>query len=205
MRLSINPTRMELIRLRRRLTFALRGHKLLKDKQEQLMREFLLTLSETKELRERVEHKLSLIYKTFLQARIEMTKEDIESAISLSKVNLNVELLLTPKMNLRVPKIIIKEFKLDSNYGYTNTTGNLDLAFYHFSEVIPLILLLAEKEKTLELLSFELEKTRRRVNALEYVLIPSIRETIKFISEKLSETERDTRIRLMKIKQIVKE
>ncbi|MBL7075256.1 V-type ATP synthase subunit D [candidate division KSB1 bacterium] len=204
MRLRVNPNRMEMLRLRRRLAFARRGHKLLKDKQEELMRRFLALVKETRELRGEVEEKLSEGYRAFLSARFEMDREILEGALSFSQKKAQLKVSVLPVMNLRIP-----EFKLEwqdgqFSYGFADTSGNLDLALGIFYGVLPLMIKMAEREKSLQLLAAELETTRRRVNALEYILIPSLEETIRFIGDKLSELERSNLTRLMKVKEIVR-
>lgn len=204
MRLKANPNRMELLRLRKRLLIARRGHKLLKDKQEELMRQFLSLVRVTRELREKVEEGLLRGYQVFLSARFDMHKEMMEEALTFSQKRLGLEVSESPIMNLRVPKFKFHWEGGEFCYGYMDTSGELDLALEVFSGLLPKMIELAEREKALKLIADELDRTRRRVNALEYILIPSIEETIRFIVDKLSEMERANLTRLMKVKEIVR-
>lgn len=203
MRLTVNSNRMELLRLRKRLFLARRGHKLLKDKQEELMKRFLSLAEESKKLREEVGEKLQAANGNFLSARGVMSREVLEEAILFPGKKVTVETLVVPVMNLRLPRFELKEEGELFCYSLAETSGDLDVALSLFSKALPLMLKLAEVEKWIEVIAEEIEKTRRRVNALEYILIPGLEETIRFIGMKLSERERGNLTRLMKVKEMV--
>jgi V/A-type H+-transporting ATPase subunit D len=197
---------MQLLRLRRRLTLAKRGHKLLKDKQEELMRRFLGMVHNARDLRAEVESELALAHAAFVSARFEMDGSAMASALAFSRRVVELKAEREQVMNLKVPKFHV-EFPGDAEFGYGfgETTMDLDRALEMYAAVLPRLMSLAELEKSIQLLAAELEKTRRRVNALEHILVPSLEETIAFISDRLSEMERATATRLMKIKDIVRE
>ncbi|MCJ7646657.1 V-type ATP synthase subunit D [bacterium] len=204
MRIAVNPTRMELLKLKKRLILARRGHRLLRDKQDELMRNFLSLIEKIKELRLTVERGLFEAYGSFLIARSTMGRESLEEALMGSRLETSLEVTYVPLLNLRVPSY---ELKMDGDYfsyGLFTTSMELDRALKSYRELIPKMVELAEKERRLEMLSYEIERTRRRVNALEHILIPNIIETISYISMKLEELERSNLIRLMKIKDIVR-
>jgi V/A-type H+-transporting ATPase subunit D len=206
MRLRANPNRMQLLRLRRRLTLAKRGHKLLKDKQEELMRRFLGLVHDARDLRSEVEAELAGAHRAFVSARLEMDGPSMAAALAFSRRVVQLKAEREQVMNLKVPKFHV-EFPEDAElgYGYTDSTLDLDRALGMYAELLPRLMSLAEVEKSIQLLAAELEKTRRRVNALEHILVPSLEETIRFISDRLSEMERETATRLMKIKEIVRQ
>ncbi len=203
MRLAVNPNRMELLRLRKRLFLARRGHKLLKDKQEELMKRFLSLSEESKKLREGVEEKLRAAYDNFLAARGVMPGEMLEEALLFPGRETTVTPEVVPVMNLRLPHFELVEKGEPFCYGPVGTSGDLDIALSLFSEALPSMIRLAEVEQWIELMAEEIERTRRRVNALEYILIPSLEETIHSIGMKLSERERGNLTRLMKVKEMV--
>ncbi len=205
MRLRANPNRMQLLRLKRRLVLAKRGHKLLKDKQEELMRRFLGLVHRARALREEVEAELAVAYRAFVSARFEMDGSAMEAALAFSQRVVELHADREQVMNLKVPKFTV-EFPADAEFGYGfhETTAELDRALELYAAVIPKLMTLAEQEKGVQLLAAELEKTRRRVNALEHILVPSLEETIRFISDRLSELERETATRLMKVKEMVR-
>lgn len=205
----VNPTRMELTRLKKRLKVARRGHKLLKDKRDELMKQFLELVRKNKELREKVEEMLMKVHSNFLIARAVMSSEVLEEALMFPKQRVSLEVSTRNIMSVDVPMM---EFKTESDdpaniypYGFASTSGDLDSAIYTLSEVLPYMLELARIEKTSQLLAEEIEKTRRRVNALEYVLIPALTENIKYITMKLDESERGNITRLMKVKDMMLE
>jgi V/A-type H+-transporting ATPase subunit D len=204
MRLIVNPTRMELLKLKKRLILARRGHRLLKDKQDELMRNFLSLIEEIKELRRTVEEGLFEAYGSFLIARSTMGREFLEEALMASQLETNLEVTYVPLLNLRVPSYELRMVGDYFSYGLFTTSMELDRALKRYRELIPKMVELAEKGKRLEMLSYEIERTRRRVNALEHILIPNILETISYISMKLEELERSNLTRLMKIKDIVR-
>jgi len=203
MHLAVNPNRMELLRLRKRLFLARRGHKLLKDKQEELMKQFLSLIEESKGLREKVEEKLQEAYRNFFAARGVMPGEVLEEVLLFPEKKVAITTEVVPVMNLRLPRFELKEEGEIFCYGLAGTSGNLDVALSLFSEVLPAMMKLAEIEKWIELMAEEIERTRRRVNALEYILIPNLEETIRSIGMKLSERERGNLTRLMKVKEMV--
>jgi len=206
-RLNINPTRMELNKLKKRIKVARRGHKLLKDKRDELMKKFIEIVKINKTLREQMENMLKNAHSSFIIARAIMSLEAIEEALMIpkSKVDLNID--YENIMSVDVPKFIFDENQKDEGsiypYGLSTTSGELDGAIYNLTEVLPIMLKLAEIEKTTQLLAREIEKTRRRVNALEYVMLPQLEETIKYISMKLEENERGNITRLMKVKDLM--
>ncbi len=205
--INVNPTRMELTNLKRKLITARRGHKLLKDKRDELMRRFLELVRENKELRERVEQGITKANKHMSLACSSMSDESISVALMLPGQKMNLEVKQKNIMGVDVPEFIPKnKSALDDaiySYGLAFTSSDLDDAVKSFSDVMPYLLRLAEVEKTCQILSAEIEKTRRRVNALEHVMIPDYEDTIKYITMKLDENERSTTTRLMKIKDMM--
>lgn len=207
-RLKVNPTRMNLSILKDKLDNAARGHKLLKDKQDELMRQFITLIKENKKLRLEVEEKLQNSFKAFLMASAAMSPEMLEEAISLPTMQTLVEIKKKNVMSVDVPEMefITKKTSEDASrypYGYAQTTSDLDAAIDDLTEVMEELLILTQKEKAAQLLANEIEKTRRRVNALEYKTIPDLEETIKYIRSKLDESERANITRLMKVKDII--
>jgi len=204
MLLKVNPNRMELLRLKKRLVLAKRGHKLLKDKRDALIQEFIRLVKETKVMREELEDKLMKCYIIFSNASSLMSKITLEETLMFPKAKSTIEVTFKNIMSVYVPKYI---FKYEGNfyaYSLINTTPELDIALRNFYEILPLMLKLAELDKAVSLLAEEIEKTRRRVNALEYVLIPDLEETVKFITLKLDEVARSTTSAIMRIKEIIK-
>lgn len=208
-RLNVNPTRMELSNLKKRLKTAQRGHKLLKDKQDELMKRFIDMVRKNKDLRESVEAELTQAFKDFLIARAVMSSEMLEEAIMYptQKIALEVSLKNIMSVNTPVMKLVteeIEEAKASSYpYGFANTSSELDSAVQSLQGVVERLIELAQVEKSCQLMANEIEKTRRRVNALEYVMIPQLVETVKYITMKLDENERGNRVRLMKVKDMV--
>ena len=207
-KLKVNPTRMNLSILKDKLDNAARGHKLLKDKQDELMRQFITLIKENKKLRLEVEEKLQNSFKAFLMASAAMSPEMLEEAISLPTMQTLVEIKKKNVMSVDVPEMefITKKTSEDASrypYGYAQTTSDLDAAIDDLTEVMDELLTLTQKEKAAQLLANEIEKTRRRVNALEYKTIPDLEETIKYIRSKLDESERANITRLMKVKDII--
>lgn len=207
--IRVNPTRMELTRLKKRLKVARRGHKLLKDKRDELMKKFLELVKENKDLREKVEKMLMQVHGNFLIARAVMSAEFLEEALMFPKQKVSLDVNTKNIMSVDVP---VMNFKTDSDdssniypYGFATTSGELDGAIATLYDVLPYMLKLAEVEKAAQLLAEEIEKTRRRVNALEYVLIPQLADTIKYITMKLDENERGNLTRLMKVKDMMLE
>ncbi|MDL2225663.1 V-type ATP synthase subunit D [Eubacteriales bacterium OttesenSCG-928-M02] len=202
----VNPTRMELTRLKKRLTTASRGHKLLKDKRDEMIRQFVILARENMELRKRVEEKLSAALYDFLLARAVMSEDNLLSSLLYPAKQVELKLGRQNIMSVDVPKIevaSITEAEGGIPYGFAFTSAEMDGAIATLAEVLPELIALAEKEKSTNLLADEIEKTRRRVNALEYVLIPQMEENIRYISMKLEENERANLTRLMKVKDMI--
>jgi len=204
MKLDVNPTRMELLRLRKRTVLAKRGHKLLKDKQDELMQRLLALVKVVRDLREKVERELEESIKRFLFARAAMEPEFLEEALLLPKKEVSIELDKQRLLNVEVPVFKESVKGIIYCYGFATTSSELDASLLALDKVLESLVELAEKEKTLELIALEIEKTRRRVNALEYILIPALEETLRYITMKLSEMERGNLSRLMRIKDVVR-
>lgn len=198
---------MELTRLKKKLVTATRGHKLLKDKRDELMRQFLDQVRENKTLREQVEAGIQAANKNFLLARAGMQDEVLNTALLAPKQRVSLDYTLENVMSVEIPKFTFHTRTPDKNdifsYGFAFTSSDLDGAVQSLSDIFPAMLQLAEREKACQLMAAEIEKTRRRVNALEHVVIPRLRENIKYISMKLDENERSTQIRLMKVKDMM--
>ncbi len=203
MRLSTHSTRMELLRLRRRLGVALRGYKLLKDKQDELMKQFTELIEEIREMRERVEKNLVQAFQGFLLATAVMSREEMEGAVAFPSRRAFLEVKTRRVMNLQIPVMSLQTEGSIYCYGYGATSGELDIALFGLDGILKEMVALAERENALELLAVEIEKTRRRVNALEHILIPNLRDTIRYIELKLSEMERSNLTRLMRVKEII--
>lgn len=204
--LRVNPTRMELTRLKRRLVVAVRGHKLLKDKRDEMVRRFMLLIKRNKQLRQEVEAALSSALGGFVLARIAMPKESFDEALMFPVREVELSLSRQNIMSVYVPKIAFTEKKREQAffpYGLLTTSSELDSATAKLASVLPQMVELAELEKTCNMLADEIEKTRRRVNALEYVMVPQLEETIKYIKMKLDENERGNLTRLMKTKDMI--
>lgn len=204
---QVNPTRMELTRLKKKLITATRGHKLLKDKRDELMRQFLDKVRENKVLREEVEAALHNANQDFMLARAGMPDEMLNTALLAPKQELTISAGTENVMSVEIPAFDFKTRTPDPNdiysYGFAFTTGDLDDAILSLSNIFPKMLKLAEIEKSCQLMAAEIEKTRRRVNALEHVMIPDLQHNIKYITMKLDENERSTQIRLMKVKDMM--
>ena len=201
-RLAVNPTRMELRRLKDRLKTAVRGHKLLKDKSDEMIRQFMVHVRENKRLREEVETELGDALRSFMLARAMSNQQDIVEALAMPTALIEVETYEKNVMGIDVPalKIRTKEASELLPYTFAATSVDMDTAIVKLSRLMDKLLKLAEVEKTCNMLATEIERNRRRVNALEYVMIPQLEETIKYIMMKLDENERATIIRLMKVK-----
>ncbi|SHJ69757.1 V/A-type H+-transporting ATPase subunit D [Hathewaya proteolytica DSM 3090] len=209
-KLNVNPTRMELTKLKKRLVTATRGHKLLKDKQDELMRRFIDLVKHNNELRKSVEEELSGAFKDFVMARALMSSEFLEEAIMFPKENISVDIRTKNIMSVNVPEMEFKREMEDQSgsiypYGFANTSSDLDGSIEKLYGILPKLLELAEVEKSCQLMADEIEKTRRRVNALEYMTIPQLQETVKYIKMKLEENERGALTRLMKVKSMLQE
>ncbi|MBM3701757.1 MAG: V-type ATP synthase subunit D [Actinobacteria bacterium] len=204
MLVNVNATRMELLRLKKRLNLAWRGHKLLKDKRDELMRQLLEVIDEVKELRLSIEKEFQSIVERFVLEKASIGSYQVEQELLLPVKKISVSISKRNIIGVHVP-VYAKEVSGDIiPYGYMNTSGEMDIALNDFDKSIENLLDLAEKEKAVQLMAMEIEETRRRVNVLEYKLIPSIIETIRFITMKLDEIERSNTVRLMKVKDIVR-
>lgn len=206
-RLNVNPTRMELNTLKKRLVTARRGHKLLKDKRDELVKQFINIVKENKRLRQICERMLGEAQNDFMLSRASISDEIIEESLMYPKNKIRLDVQTRNIMGVKVPIITnIDDTERDSNiypYGILSTAAELDSALYNITEVLPYLISLAEKEKTVQLMASEIERTRRRVNALEYIMIPQFQETIKYITMKLEENERGNTSRLMKVKDMM--
>lgn len=203
--LRVNPTRMELKKLQTRYNTARRGHKLLKDKRDELMRQFLLVVKEYKELRLKVDKALSGVYESFSTASATMGHKEMLEALMLPKAEGKLTVGCKSKMSVDTP---VFNFKVQSsaeglNYGYAFTSSELDSSVDKLSGILCDMVKLAEIEKSAQILAAEIERTRRRVNALEYIMMPQYLDAIKKIQMKLEENERGNITRLMKVKDLV--
>ena len=204
---TINPTRQELNRLKNRLRTSIRGHKLLKDKRDELMKQFMDVVRENRALRKRVEEGLMRAHGAFTVAAALMSPEMLEQSLLYPKQSVELDMTFQNIMSVDVPQYQFRTSSQDPGevypYGFAQTSGELDDAVDALSRVLSDMLRLAEVEKTSQLLAEEIEKTRRRVNALEYVKIPEMQANIKYITMKLDENERANTIRLMKVKDMI--
>ena len=206
---AITPTRMVLNQQKTRLKTAVRGHKLLKDKRDELMRQFMDVVRKNRELRTRVEEGLTEAFSALTVASAIMSPDMLEQAILYPRQSVELSMQYKNVMSVNVPVYDFKTKTADTSdiypYGFAQTSGELDDALATLSSVFADMLELAQVEKTMQLMAQEIEKTRRRVNALEYVMIPECRENIKYISMKLEENDRSSKVRLMKVKDMVLE
>ena len=205
--MNVNPTRMELTRLKKQLSTAIRGHKLLKDKRDELMRQFLDTVRETKTLREEFEAQIGQVNDHFVLASSVMSREALDAALMYPKQEVYLNASTKNIMSVDIPQFDISTRTSDASdilsYGFASTSFELDDAVEGLAGLLPTMLKLAEREKAVILMADEIEKTRRRVNALEHVLIPRYQDTIRFISNKLEESDRSGKARLMKVKDMM--
>ncbi len=205
--LNVNPTRMELTNLKRKLLTARRGHKLLKDKRDELMRRFMDLVRENKELRKKVEASIAEANKHMAVARSVMSDADITSALMMPMQEISIDISEKNVMSVLIPEFKTQLKTADDAdiypYGFAFTSTELDGAVKFISDILPDLIKLAETEKSCQLMAAEIEKTRRRVNALEHVMIPQYEETIKYISMKLDENERSATTRIMKVKDMM--
>lgn len=206
-KMNVNSTRMELRRLKTRLKTATRGHKLLKDKSDEMIRQFMVYVRENKRLREEIEAELSIALKGFTLARAVSSNAVIEEAVMMPATKAEISLSSDNVMSVEVPSISVVEHEGQDKYPYSfdTVTSELDASIGTLSTLLVKLVKLAEVEKTCNMLADEIEKNRRRVNALEYVMIPQIEETIKYINMKLDENERASTIRLMKVKSMIEQ
>ena len=205
MAVRVNPTRMELTRLKKRLKTAVRGHKLLKDKRDEMVRQFMGFIRRNKELREEIDEKLALAMGKFSVASARMGSDAVAEALLCPARQAEIKVGTQNIMNCDVPTIeyISDDDTADLPYGFAFTSGELDRSVLDVAELLPLLIELAQVEKTCNLLADEIEKTRRRVNALEHVMIPEMQDTIKYITMKLAENEQGNITRLMKVKEMM--
>lgn len=206
---QVNPTRMELTKQKKKLASATKGHKLLKDKRDELMRQFLDLARENMRLRLKVEEGIRQANTNLVIAKAGMSEEVLHTALMAPKQEISLACEGKNVMSVEIPQFSVKTRTADPNdiysYGFAFTTGDLDDAVASLADILPDMIKLAEVEKTCQLLSEEIEKTRRRVNALEHVMIPETQANIKYITMKLDENERSTQIRLMKVKDMMLE
>ena len=206
---QVNPTRMELTRQKKKLVTAIKGHKLLKDKRDELVRQFMALIRENMALREKVEAGIKAANTNFVVAKASMSEEVLNTAFMAPKQNVYLEVGKKNVMSVDIPVLEYKTRTADANdiysYGFAYTSADLDDAVKSLADVLPDMLKLAETEKACQLMAAEIEKTRRRVNALEHVIIPRAQANIKYITMKLDENERSTQIRLMKVKDMMLE
>lgn len=207
--MNVNPTRMQLSKLKKQLNTALRGHKLLKDKRDELMRQFLDLIRETKVLREKVEEGLDDANRHFVQASAVMDAKALDAALLAPKQEVYLTAQAKNVMSVNIPRFSSSSRTDDEGdifpYGFAFTSFELDDAVERVNSLVPDLITLAQNEKSLQLMASEIEKTRRRVNALEHVMIPRYQDTIKYISMKLEENDRSSRARLMKVKDMMLE
>ena len=206
---QVTPTRMELTRTKKKLVTAIKGHKLLKDKRDELMRQFLDLVKVNMELREKVEAGIRSANKNFVIAKAGMDEATLNTALMAPKQEVDLEVGQKNVMSVDIPVFETKTRTADANdiysYGFAFTSSDLDGAVKSLADILPDMLKLAETEKACQLMAAEIEKTRRRVNALEHVIIPEAQKNIKYITMKLDENERSTQIRLMKVKDMMLE
>lgn len=201
---NVNATRMELLRLRKRVALANRGHRLLSEKRDEISRQLIQIARDIQPLRKRVEEELLETCRRFMLARATMEPEDIKAALEVPTKKFNLAISFANIMNVRVPHLA-KEMEGEIIcYGFATTSGEMDVALLALERAFDSLIELAEKEKQARLLAVELQMTRRRVNVLEHVVIPELHETIKFIFSKLADAERDNISRLMKITDIIR-
>lgn len=204
---QVNPTRMELTRLKKKLNTATRGHKLLKDKRDELMRRFLEMVRENRALRMKVEEALKKANSNFVLAKAAMSDETLKAALLAPKQEVYVSTSYRNVMSVDIPVFDTTTRTPDPNdiysYGFAFTSSELDDAVKSLADILPDLIKLAEIEKSCQLMADEIEKTRRRVNALEHVMIPETQEQIRYITRKLDENERSTQTRLMKVKDMM--
>lgn len=204
---QVNPTRMELSRLKKKLNTATRGHKLLKDKRDELMRRFLEMVRENRALRIEVEEKIRQANANFVLAKASMSEETLKVALLAPKQEVFVNTSHKNIMSVDIPVFDYNTRTPDPNdiysYGYAFTSSDLDDAVKSLADILPELIKLAQIEKSCQLMADEIEKTRRRVNALEHVMIPETQEQIRYITRKLDENERSTQTRLMKVKDMM--
>jgi len=201
---NVNATRMELLSLRKRVALASRGHHLLSEKRDEISRQLIQIARDIQPLRRKVEQQLLETCRRFMLARATMEPEDVKAALEIPTKKFKMLIQFSSIMNVKVPNLA-KEMSGDIIcYGYATTSGELDVALLALEKAFDSLIELAQKEKQARLLAIELQMTRRRVNVLEHVVIPDLKETIKYIYDKLGEAERDNTTRLMKIAEMIR-
>ncbi len=203
MKIRVNPTRMQLLRLKKRLVMSRRGHKLMKDKMEGLVQAFMDLVGEYDRLRQEVDKDVPSTMSLFMLASGISGEEAVTAALEECDTRLEVGINRKSVMSVAYPEVELKGFELRPSYSTLSTTTDFDMASASLRDLFPKLLELASKEEAVVRMADEIEKTRRRVNALEYVMIPSLSSTIKEISSKLEEAERSSRARLMKVKDMI--
>ncbi len=207
--MNVNPTRMQMTKLKKQLVTAKRGHKMLKDKRDELMRQFIELVQENKKLREKIEAELKVCSSHFVNASAVMSKKALDSSLMSSKQQTGVEVTSRNIMSVDVPVFSSVDQSPEKGdifpYGFAFTSFELDDAVTSLNDLMPDLIKLAETEKSCELMAAEIERTRRRVNSLEHVMIPRYEDTIKYIAMKLEENDRSSRTRLMKVKDMLLE
>ena len=204
MQKQINPTRQELSKLKNQLSMTTRGHKLLKDKQDEMIRRFMAIIQEAKALRQTVNHLLSLSVGLYKRSLAKSNAYILYDALSLPSNEVNLKYSKENIMSVHVPKITIDSLDTKTiNYSFYSTPPTLDKAVLELAEALPKLIALAEIEKKVDMLASEIEKTRRRVNAIEHIMIPELETNIKVIEMKLDDQERSNTVRMMKSKEIV--
>jgi V/A-type H+-transporting ATPase subunit D len=202
--MNVNPTRMELFRLKRQLEVARRGHKLLKGKQDAMVKEFMVLVRKNYSLRKEVETKLERIMKYYDQAKIKISKAGILEALMVPSNSIEIVTKTKEIMNIKTPALEFKDQgKIDLTYGFAFTPSDLDEAIIELASLLPSLVELAGVEKASNMLAKEIEKTRRRVNAIEFFMIPDLEDTLHYIQMKLDDSERSNIVRLMKSKEII--
>ncbi|MFP4022363.1 MAG: V-type ATP synthase subunit D [Candidatus Paceibacterota bacterium] len=202
---KVTPTRLTLLTLKKELGIATKGHKLLKDKRDGLVQTFMEKVHETRSVREEVNQKLPAVFTSYVKASASVARKTHELAFLLPSADLSLEVKERSIMSVKIPEFSIKKNGSPFSYGLLETSGELDNALAGFEEVFPLLVRLAHLEKTLENLAKEIERTRRRVSALENIRIPELEETISYISNRLEEQSRDAVVSTMRIKAMIEE
>ncbi len=203
MKIRVNPTRMQLLRLKKRLVMSKRGHKLLKDKMEGLVQSFMALVGEYGKLRDEIDREVPRTLSLFMLAQGISGEEAVTAALEETDTRLDVAIERKSVMSVAYPEVALEGFELRPSYSTLATSTDFDMASASMRDVFPRLLALASKEEAVMRMADEIEKTRRRVNALEYVMIPSLAATIKEIASKLEEAERSSRARLMKVKDMI--
>jgi len=204
MQANVSATRMELLRLRKRVVLASRGHRLLSEKRDEISRQLIQIARDIQPLRQKVEKELSQTFRRFMLARASMEPEYVKAALAVPTKKFSMVMKFASVMNVKVPQLDKEIAGEILCYGYGTTSGEMDVALLSLERAFDTLIELAEKEKQARLLAIELQMTRRRVNVLEHVVIPETQQTIRYINDKLSEAERDNTTRLMKITDIIR-